>query len=264
MYLPASATLEASLVIPVYIYAVLAVVYIIQVIGIRTTVSQAAYNSVRQLAGYAYVQELSGSKEDENEAGIKTLINAGMAKKYMLENLLQGHDVEKNIKGGYSGIGVSVSSMYARENEICMIVSYEVNNPFDIFGIGNVKISSQCASAAWVGKKDENEESENDGKDTYVYITAHGTVYHKDRNCTYLKPSVRQITEKELESVRNLSGGKYYLCERCANREGSDIFITDYGDRYHKDKNCSGLKRSVFLVPITQVQDMRACLKCSK
>lgn len=264
VYLPASATVEASLVIPIYIYAVLAVTYIIQVIGIKTTVSQAAYSSIRQLSRYAYTAELSGDEHNISKSSIKKLITSGMAKKYMLEKLLQGHDVERNIKGGYGGVSVSVVDMYAAENEICMAISYEISNPFDIFGIGNVKISNQYAAAAWIGQEAGKDEIKDGRQDMYVYITAQGTVYHKDRDCTYLNPSVKQIGKEQLESIRNLSGGKYYLCERCAKRKGSEIFITDYGDRYHYDKNCSGLKRSIFSVPISEVQDMRACSKCSK
>ena len=57
MFLPASATVEASLVIPLYIYAVLAVAYVIQIIGIKSTMYKAMYNSTRQLAAYAYAVE---------------------------------------------------------------------------------------------------------------------------------------------------------------------------------------------------------------
>ena len=52
MFLPASATVEVSLVIPLYIYAVLAVAYVIQIIGIKSTMYKAMYNSTRQLAAY--------------------------------------------------------------------------------------------------------------------------------------------------------------------------------------------------------------------
>ena len=54
MFLPASATVEASLVIPLYM---LAVAYVIQIIGIKSTMYKAMYNSTRQLAAYAYAVE---------------------------------------------------------------------------------------------------------------------------------------------------------------------------------------------------------------
>ena len=75
--------------------------------------------------------------------------------------------------------------------------------------------------------------------------------------------SIRQITQEQLDTARNSSGAKYYLCERCGKRSGSGIYITDYGEKYHYDKNCSGLKRSIFSVPLSEVQDKGACSKCA-
>ena len=106
--------------------------------------------------------------------------------------------------------------------------------------------------------------ADTDGSKERVYITAQGTVYHKSRQCTYLNPSIRQITQEQLDTARNSSGAKYYLCERCGKRSGSGIYITDYGEKYHYDKNCSGLKRSIFSVPLSEVQDKGACSKCAE
>ena len=132
------------------------------------------------------------------------------------------------------------------------------------FGIGTVDITQQCSSAAWLGQTSGEDFADTDGSKERVYITAQGTVYHKSRQCTYLNPSIRQITQEQLDTARNSSGAKYYLCERCGKRSGSGIYITDYGEKYHYDKNCSGLKRSIFSVPLSEVQDKGACSKCAE
>ena len=84
-----------------------------------------------------------------------------------------------------------------------------------MFGIGTVDITQQCSSAAWLGQTSGEDFADTDSSKERVYITAQGTVYHKSRQCTYLNPSIRQITQEQLDTARNCSGGKYYLCERC-------------------------------------------------
>ena len=57
VYLPASATVEASLVIPIYIYAVLAVMYIMQILSVKSDMDRAVYNALRSMSKHAYMYE---------------------------------------------------------------------------------------------------------------------------------------------------------------------------------------------------------------
>ena len=169
-------------------------------------------------------------------------MTSALAKQYLLSSLPGEYISQNRISRGQSGIRVYAGFSEELNNEISIKVSYQLNNPFDVFGIGTVDITQQCSSAAWL---------------------AQVTVFHKSRQCTYLNPSIRQITQEQLDTARNSSGAKYYLCERCGKRSGSGIYITDYGEKYHYDKNCSGLKRSIFSVPLSEVQDKSACSKCA-
>lgn len=236
-YLPASATVEASIVIPLYVYAVLAVGYLIQIINIKSTMMQAMYNDVRQLAKYAYFCE--GNSLPKDFSG------------------------QRNLVGKTAGISSYNSEIVMYNNEIYLKVSYTVKNPFDFFGIGKTKIQQQCVSGAWRGEDYVGNTGNKENNDAMVYITISGTVYHKEKTCSYLNPSIQSISVACIENQRNASGGKYYSCERCVrNTEPDIVYITDYGDRYHVDINCSGLKRSIFSVPLSKVSDKRACSKC--
>lgn len=258
--LPASATVEASLVIPLYVYMVLAVAYVLEMISVKSTMQQAMYSSIRELARYAYTAQDSGLIQSD---GVKSAVSVGMAKAFLLKNLPEKFAAESRIKGGTAGIRVSGSRLLANGNELCLKVTYTIENPFDIFGIGRISICQQCASAAWLGEDYTEYTKEQQREDTIVYITIHGTVYHRDKQCRYLNPTIQKVTTSALQNLRNVSGGKYYACERCVkNREGVEVYITDYGDRYHNDVNCSGLKRSVFSVPLSKVGDKRPCSKC--
>lgn len=104
--------------------------------------------------------------------------------------------------------------------------------------------------------------------DSCVYLARNGTVYHLRLDCTYLKLGIRQVTGKLVEKERNRSGGKYKACELCADGQQLTAqmqwYITPYGDRYHKEKDCAGLRRSIRKLKKSQVGDLPACSKCGR
>lgn len=42
------------------------------------------------------------------------------------------------------------------------------------------------------------------------------------------------------------------------------LYITETGNKYHSSLDCSGLKRHIDAVPITEVGGMGACSKCTR
>lgn len=115
---------------------------------------------------------------------------------------------------------------------------------------------------AWVGYTGES--FRTGSLDEIVFITPEGAVYHRNRDCTYLKLSIRQLPYSSLEGARNQSGGKYAPCEYCipGGWSGSMVYITDYGNSYHSIRNCRGLKRTVMAVPLSKVGGRRCCSRC--
>ena len=53
-----------------------------------------------------------------------------------------------------------------------------------------------------------------------VFVAETGEVYHRDRNCSHIKLSVEAVSKSEVSSRRNVSGGKYYPCEKCMGAGG--------------------------------------------
>lgn len=115
---------------------------------------------------------------------------------------------------------------------------------------------------AWVGYTGESFRTGQ--SDEIVFITPEGKVYHKSRDCTYLRLSIRQLPYSLLEGARNQSGGKYAPCEYCIRSgwSGNVVYITDYGNSYHSIRNCKGLKRTVMAVPLSKVGGRRLCSRC--
>ena len=95
-------------------------------------------------------------------------------------------------------------------------------------------------------------------------VTETGLVYHKDYHCSHLDLSIRMTHLELVEGLRNENGGKYYPCEHCVKGNGGNIYITNSGDRYHSSLSCSGLKRTIYAIPISEAAGKGACSRCGQ
>ena len=141
-------------------------------------------------------------------------------------------------------------------------VDYEIKIPFISNRIMPVNLYQQMAASSFSGRSMKSNEDDNE---TYVYITDSGTVYHRNPECSYLNPSIEKLFLCDVNTKRNTSGGKYYECEICCDdilSENTCVYITKYGNRYHKTKKCSGIKRTVYRIGLSQLNNMRPCSKC--
>ena len=128
--------------------------------------------------------------------------------------------------------------------------------PGDAFSID---VYEHCKSRAWIGAKINESTDEQ-----IVYVTETGTVYHKIPGCTHIKLSIETTTYDAVKDLRNSYGGKYSPCEKCGKgaKYAGVLYITETGDRYHTSIKCSGLKRSVTGIKISEVGERGKCSRC--
>jgi hypothetical protein len=130
--------------------------------------------------------------------------------------------------------------------------------PIGFFGWKGVVISQGSQVHKWTGDRDDREQTD------YVYVTERGTVYHLDRKCNYLDLSIQTVNLANIASLRNKNGNIYYECSDCAARKTTSgiVYITNYGTCYHAKLSCSGLKRTISMIPLSEVGSRRPCSKC--
>ena len=165
------------------------------------------------------------------------------------------------IAGGSSGMDCSASRMSVRTGIGTLNAEYQVKIPVPVFGIRPVKCRETMKIKAWSGY--EKEGLSDMGNDT-VYVTENGLVYHKDYHCSYLDLSIRMTHMGTVSGLRNESGGRYYPCEHCMKGNAGTIYITNFGDRYHSSLSCSGLKRTIYAIPVSEAAGKGACSKCGR
>lgn len=170
-----------------------------------------------------------------------------------------------HISGGNAGYIMTGSKIRDGNNDIELEVRYAIRNPFDVFGIAIRTFTQKVCVSAWTGSdmyaKDSASESNTQ---EYVYVTQDGDVYHTDRACTYIDIAVSKVSSVSVNKLRNKSGGIYYRCEYCGTDYSglSEVYITEYGGRYHSNSSCPKIRRNVIKVLKTSVKGMRQCSKC--
>ena len=222
-----SMTVEASICLPVFLFAMILIGYLGQMIRCQDEVQSALSRVAREAAA-----EYGMSKS-----------NTIKSQAYYLAKM------SLYLEGSAGKITFFQSRLLKENDEIDLIAGFRVKTPFSIFSLGGV----------------ERREKENE-KDCVVYLTETGTVYHRSLDCSYLKLTISKVLYRDLANLRNSSGGKYKMCERCCHgitpQDGEEVYITIYGDCYHKSHACSGLKRTIREIMLSQVGNRAPCSKC--
>ncbi len=247
-FLRASLTIEASIIIPLFITLMVFGMYTFRLLQVHSIVQQSINNASRTMA------VTLGNIPNEGE----TVLLASTVAMAALE--LKEREVPLEfIDGGPLGFDFLEST--ADGNYIDLKVTYRMTFPVGLLGDYTYEINQRARCRKWVGY-DKNE-NETDGN--YVYITDHGEAYHTNYFCTYLNPSVHKVAKDEVSEKRNKSGGRYEKCQRCGKtKPGAFLYITDYGTSYHNDVNCTEIKHNIKKVLLEEVKDtMRPCSKCS-
>lgn len=276
--LSASLTVEASLVLPVLVFAVVGLLFFIQIFNIEQRLQFALTQTAWEASEYGFIyKDLSEGKQEKSDRGDTASIIRQLAdgsfysltmKKYVDSEWLG----RSCVLGGYSGLSFYGSKFMEDGESIKIVISYRIKIPFPLLSFLSFPLRQQIVSRAFIGSYDGlgtgelPEDKENGEEDEEVYITETGTKYHRDMNCTYLKPDIICVNFEGLSDRRNGSGGKYYACERCMVKGGElDLcYITGEGTRYHRTVSCPGLKRTVSAISLRKAEETgkTPCSKC--
>lgn len=319
-----SLTVEAALVLPIFIYAIVAFIYFLQIIYIQEVLQNAITETGFFSAKYAYVydyilnyegdgqaadedsennskegskdstessvnnidkeasdsdsnynEDSSQEKRNSAEAIIAHSIDSTYYKIKMQDYLDTDMINESCIENGYNGIYTYLSSYMTEEDAVDIILYYRIKLPVLFLNLQEIPMMQRIRMRGWTGYKVDPKNSDNPGSNTsgtgesddeIVYITETGSVYHLSKSCSYLNLSIEQVNYDEIESFRNDGGGKYKPCELCGSSgdpsKSNTVYITDSGDRYHWDLNCSGLKRTIIEILLSEVEDRTLCSRC--
>ena len=273
-----SMTVEAAFVVPLSFFAVVVFLNLFLFLQVQMRVQKELSSisgevmALGTLFDKAKTEVSDPDSEETGSLGIGTLIRQLGAEAYLSAKMTEkvgGESWLRHIRNGSAGFSFSGSSLYNGNMDIRILVSYSYVFDNALFGIGSIPVKQQVVARGFSGsgrtKSESGSDEEEDEEKTTVYVTENGTVFHRLRDCTYLKPDIRQVTPEELPNARNSSGAKYYACEYCRNKGNEAIYyITPYGTRFHTTISCQELLRKVSELSEEEAVEKgyRPCSKC--
>lgn len=242
-------TLEAAVVFPALACFFVSILFFFRVMQVELQIEKALADTAQTLAA-----DSTGKGEDTKEA-----IGLGVLKISMMGNLKDSREVARYVAGGAAGIQLSGTEW--KGDFIDIHAAFLLKLPVRLLGTHHLNIVRHIVCRKWTGW---NGETYGDEEDIWVYVAQTGNVYHRMRECSHLKLTVRSINQMEIAGQRNENGERYQACEKCAGKKKENVivYITNQGNRYHYDLSCGGIKRSIFMVRLLDVGDKRPCSRC--
>ncbi len=266
----ASLTVEAACVVPLFLLCISFFWTFFPALGIQIRIQYSLDELTGELAQQSFLLEKFDSKEEDafdESLDIRRMLKGtawimyetGRLVKTVGRETLQASPIEK----GAAGLSLLASSWH-RKGDICLVVRYRLI--FRGFPGLVLKLPVELASRrrCWSGQEPLGSGNSDDSGEM-VYVTESGQVYHRDGSCYHLRVTVRTVSAGAVKAARNQSGGRYTPCEHCAVSAvpSGTVFITPQGDRYHVSRDCSGLKRTVSLVPLESIS-LPPCSHCGE
>lgn len=289
MSIAASITLEASLLLPLFLIFFTVVLSLFEMLRLQNAVEIAMHQKGNEIAlvryeagmladvGSGLLDKFDQKKErgkvlDKVPDGVMDvgsgLINAGAAQILVSKYLEPTGILDSPVLA--SDILVLPTSINDDRGIISIEATFETKPYLDFSWIGlpNTRMEARYFGHDWTGfnyeKEEEKEEEEEDDPDVYLANNDSRHCYHKDRNCTYLtRETAMTASVEDMDTKRRKGGGRYRPCSRCA-KESGPVYYTKYGVVYHSDPHCTELFRTIITEKeSTAIKNKnRACKKC--
>ncbi len=242
-----SLTLEAALVLPLFLFACVTLLMPFRILDVERQMQAVAERTAEAISQMAYVGRGEALSSAAAYAYAEGAVRRGAAKLPA------------------EGISLAGSKLLTDGKQVTLVINYELQLPFSVLGLGRVNRTNRAFRRAWIGKEGSGEKGGQvgeDEKDTLVYVGQGSTRYHRDAHCHYLSNRLRKVDRKQLDSLRNESGGIYKACSRCGG-EGENVYILPSGEHYHSSGACSAIQAYVREVALHEVAHLGPCSYCS-
>ncbi len=264
--LAASITVEASLILPIYLFFFINLLGVFSILKLQCDLEAAIHQTGREMmvneaTVRTFARTHDGGAVAGAAAGVIDAVTAGrMVKSYLGEEYLD----KSVINDGAQGLSLAETTLYSNGDILDIVATYKAHPFFRIAAFTDFSLEGRFYGHAFTGYDPDEGSGNVANAEELVYITEHGTAYHKSLDCSHLRLSVRQVSKADITTARNVDGSKYYPCEYCGSRAGNTVYITNYGTRYHSNRSCGGIKRTIKTVPISEAIGRTPCSECAR
>ncbi len=264
----ASLTLEAALVLPIFLFFVYLLILPMRMMDTARSMQEICEAVCRDAAEGSYLLTLRDSKTAKG-ADDRTVSGARSVQAYLKGNalgLLAVKLAQRQVDDQYvMNLHALRSHGWGDDQMITLTMDYDYRLPFSVLGLRSLHQTVRASRHAWVGSppRSKSGASSGDDEDPLVYIGAHGTRYHSSLRCHYLSNDLTAVSFSDIRSKRNANGGTYHACPRCAaSCKSGAVYIMQSGSAYHTDPNCSAICAHARAVKKSEVAYLGPCQYC--
>lgn len=255
----ASMTVEASIVLPLFLFFFLNLMTSIELIRLHGNLELALWETGNRMSVYGSILDDPNEKESWWKELEGVIWSYTYVKSQIIDYLGRDYLEQSPLTYGTDGLQFLESNVYENKDCFEVVVTYSVSPVYNILGFRQFRMANKYYGHLWNGYELPGTE------EVFVFVTENGEVYHTDRNCTHLQLSVRLVTRQQVLAERNNLGNRYTACEKCGSGGMAEaVYITDEGERYHNERDCPGLKRTVAYIPLSQAENLPLCLRCAQ
>lgn len=266
----ASVTVEASLVLPIFLCALVCFMGLAQMVLVETEVHYAVSQTAKICAKQQMIylvpekEKQSDAQKRKNSEKYKSdRTNSrqvtGDVRKVFFDIYDTGSLCNSLVEGGRKGI--SVQSVVLSGEEIQVRAAYTLKLLVPFFQSIRFQKNTTVKRRIFSGYVKRQRDYDAAGDNSIVYVAENGEVYHKNPSCSHI--CLKITGNAAIQEI--LHSSKYAACEKCIHKGTSlsALFVTAYGDCYHSTLGCSGLKRTIRAVRLKDVGGLRPCSRCA-
>jgi hypothetical protein len=266
----ASMTVEAALVLPLFIFFFINLSCAVEMIRLHGTLQAALTNTGNRLSVYGSVlSESLETADGEGNGLLQEIGDLAFSYVYVKNEIISyaGRDYLESspLYYGADGLQFIESEIFTTDDTFEITMTYAVDTGVQYVGIRPFRMANKYYGHIWNGY-DLGGQTLDEAESGTVYITENAGVYHEDRNCTHIRLNIREVSALKISDERNSYGNKYSKCEKCGKGIMPDtLYIGSDGDKYHYSQDCPGLTRTVYSMRKSEAEKKyRACSRCSK
>ena len=246
-----SATVEACIAVPLFLFFMLTMWSIGMLLLAEAHIHQSLAEAANDMALYCYLED---RLMPESGKSVERLIDTVKLWEQFDHYLKDDFYVERMVFNGKKGIVLTVSMDPEHPKMFFAEAFYTAKISVPVIGTFDLPITCKIKKKAFLGydRKEGGEEEQ------YVYVTPNESVYHLSRNCTHLALQVEQ---------KNAGARSYYTpCSFCGNsrNEAGTVYVARTSEIYHNRRDCSGLKRTVSRVKRSETGGLGPCSRCGR
>lgn len=267
--LEASMTVEAAIVLPLFLFFFLNLSCAIELIRLHDNLEFALRDVGNRMSVYGYVLEEQGVEAAKSDEGLweelkDVAFSYTFVKKEMVRYVGESYLQESPVVEGANGLQFWESEIFGEDDCIEIIATYRVSPFVGTVGFGSFCMANRYYGHVWSGYRIPGVDSEQESE--IVYVAENGVVYHESKNCSYLFLSVRGVSLAEARESHNTGGERYTPCMRCFKEENltETVYITEDGENIHCRKDCGSLRRTVYTLAREDAKKYRACGRCAQ